>query len=203
MQPVNISSALDKPLFDPTYINMEYVFSKIVEYSQFLVNFLTNPHTWTVLGIISAVLSILCIAVIIFSLVRLIEIQNYEKKEVDHEINEALLREKEMNRNANPRWHYIETLIESPNDSDWRVAVIEADSMMEEILKEKGLSGSTVSELLEGARESGYRSIQDAWNAHLIRNKIAHDGSDFPLSQVEGRRAIKMFQNFFEELRVI
>jgi hypothetical protein len=75
--------------------------------------------------------------------------------------------------------------------------------MMEEVLKQKGLSGNTVSELLEGAKESGYRSIQNAWDAHLVRNQIAHDGSDFPLSQIEGRRVIKMFQNFFEELRVI
>ncbi len=95
------------------------------------------------------------------------------------------------------------TLVESPNDSDWRVAIIEADSMMEEILKEKGMSGNTVSELLEGAKESGYRSIQDAWDAHLVRNKIAHEGLDFLISQFEARRTIKMFQNFFEELRVI
>ena len=75
--------------------------------------------------------------------------------------------------------------------------------MMEEILREKGISGTTVSELLEGAKESGYRSIQDAWDAHLVRNQIAHEGLDFPISQLEGRRVIKMYQNFFEELRVI
>jgi hypothetical protein len=80
---------------------------------------------------------------------------------------------------------------------------MEADSMMEETLKEKGITGATVSELLESAKESGYHSIQDAWDAHLVRNQIAHQGSDFPLSQFEGRRVIKMYQNFFEELRVI
>lgn len=203
MEQTAVQSVLDKPLFTPTYLNIEYVFSKIVEFTQPVINFFANPQTWSTLGVVSALLSVACIAIIIFALIRMIEIQIYDKEEIDHEIHEALLREKERNRNANPRWHYILTLIESPNDSDWRVAVIEADSMMEEVLKEKGLSGDTVSELLEGAKENGYRSIQDAWDAHLVRNQIAHVGSDFPLSQVEGRRVIKMFQNFFEELRII
>jgi hypothetical protein len=203
MNPTGIQSVIDKPLFTPTYLNIEYVFGKIVEYTQFIIDFFANPQMWNTLGIISALLSIVCIALIIFSLVRMVEIQISDKEEINHEIHQALLRQKERERNANPRWHYILTLIESPNDSDWRVAVIEADSMMEEVLKEKGLSGETVSELLEGAKESGYTHIQDAWDAHLVRNQIAHQGSDFPLSQVEGRRVIKMFQNFFEELRII
>ncbi len=194
---------MEKPLFTPAYLNVEYVFSKIVNAVGPIWDFLTDPQMWSTLGVISALITILCIGIIIFSLVRMVEIQIYDKEEIDHEIHKAMLRQNERNRNANPRWHYIQTLIESPNESDWRVAIIEADSMMEEILKEKGIAGSTVSELLEGAKESGYRSIQDAWDAHLVRNQIAHQGSDFPISQIEGRRVIKMFQNFFEELRVV
>jgi hypothetical protein len=201
-QPV-IQTVMEKPLFTPAYLNVEYVFSKIVNAVGPIWDFLTDPQMWSTLGVISALITILCIGIIIFSLVRMVEIQIYDKEEIDHEIHKAMLRQNERNRNANPRWHYIQTLIESPNESDWRVAIIEADSMMEEILKEKGIAGSTVSELLEGAKESGYRSIQDAWDAHLVRNQIAHQGSDFPISQIEGRRVIKMFQNFFEELRVV
>ena len=203
MEQATTQLIIDKPFFTPNYLNVEYVFSKIVEYSRPVLDFFTNPHTWSVIGVISVILTIICIALIIFSLVRMVEIQISDRDEIKHEIHQAFLRKKEMERETNPKWHYIMTLIESPNESDWRVAIIEADSMMEEILREKGISGATVSELLEGAKESGYRSIQDAWNAHLVRNQIAHQGSDFSLSQVEGRRIIKMFQNFFEELRVI
>lgn len=203
MESTGLQSALDKPLFSPDYLNIEYVFSKIVEYTQPIIKALSDPHTWSTIGIISMILSIICLAIIIFSIVRMVEIQIYDKKEIEHEIHNALMKEKEREKNANPRWHYILTLIESPNDSDWRVAIIEADSMMEENLKGRGLSGTTVSELLEGAKGSGYRSIQDAWDAHLVRNQIAHEGLDFPISQVEGRRVIKMYQNFFEELGIV
>lgn len=196
----NIQSVIDKPIFEPTYFNIEYLFAKVLAFIKPIIAFFADPQTWTVLGIISSLISILAIAIIIFSLVRMREIQLYEKREIDHEIHEALMHDKEKERTQNPRWHYILTLIESPNESDWRVAIIEADSMLEEVLRGKGFAGETLSELLEGMKSSGYPSTQNAWDAHLIRNQIAHQGSEFALSQVEGRRVIKMFQNAFEEL---
>lgn len=198
-----VQPIIDNPIYDPTYLNIEYVFAKVLDFIKPIVAFLTDPHTWVVLGIISSCISILCIAIIIFSIVRMREIQNHEKMEINHEIHEALMKDKEAEKNENPRWHYILTLIESSNESDWRVAIIEADTMLVELLKEKGLAGDTASELLEAARSSGYRSIQNAWDAHAVRNQIAHSGSEFSLTQVEGRRIMKMFQNFFEELGAI
>ena len=203
MEPITIQSAIEKPLFDPAYLNLEYVFTKISEYVIPIINFILNPHTWVVAGFISASLSLILIAIIVYSIVNLIEVQIIDKEEINHKINEALLIDKEIARNENQRWNYILTLIESPNESDWRMAILEADTFMEEVLKDKDLTGTTVSELLESAKSNGYASIQSAWDAHLVRNKIAHQGSEYPISQVEGRRVIKLFQNFFEELKVI
>jgi hypothetical protein len=203
MQNGIVQPIIEKPLFDPTYLNIEYVFAKILAVIKPIIAFFGNPHTWIIIGIISSCLSIFFIAVAIFSIVRMREIQLHEKEELNHEIHEALARDQEAVRNENPRWHYILTLIESSNESDWRVAIIEADTMLVELLQEKGFAGETAAELLEAAKASGYQSMQNAWDAHAIRNQIAHAGSDYSLSQVEGRRVIKMFQNFFEELRAI
>jgi len=194
---------VQKPLFDPTYLNIEYVFNKILGIINPIINFFTNGNTWHNLGILSMFLSIVCIAIIIFSLVRMREIQIHEKHELDHEITEALARDSESARSQNPRWHYILTLVESPNESDWRVAIIEADSMLEELLRDRGFQGDTVSELLEEAKSGGFATIQSAWDAHLVRNQIAHQASGFSITQIEARRVIKMFQNTFEELRAI
>ena len=198
-----VQSLVDKPLFDPTFLNLEYVFAKVYAAIGPIWHFLTNPKLWSTLGIISTVLSLIFIGIIVFSLVRMREIQLVDKEDIRNEIEKARLRNKEKERNENPKWHYILTLIESPNESDWRVAIMEADGMLEDVLRNKGFSGATLSELLEGAKESGYRNMQDVWDAHIVRNKIAHEGADFPLSQVEGRRVIRMYQNFFEELEVI
>ncbi len=199
MQPIDPT----QPLFEPRTLNVEFIFQKIYIIIQWLFNFITDPKLWSIMGTISIISSIIFLSIIIFALVRIREIQLEEKEELDHEINEALKHQEEKDRDENPRWHYVLTLTESPNESDWRVAIIEADTMLEELLREKGVPGDTTAELLEGARSNGYLHIQDAWDAHLIRNKIAHDGSDFPLSQVEARRVMKLFQNFFEELGVV
>jgi len=203
MEQTAVQSTLNNVLITPRYLDFNSIFEWIYNFFTPIIAFITSAHTWSVIGLVSNIISILFLFIIIFSLVRLVEIQVSDKEEVNDAINEAAQKQKEIERTSNPRWHYIETLIESPNESDWRVAVIEADTILEEVLKEKGLSGDTVSDLLEGAKESGYTSIQSVWDAHVIRNQIAHDGSDFPLSQVEGRRVIKLYQNFFEELKVI
>ncbi len=200
---IQLEPIIANPLFDPTFLNVEYVFVKAIRIFEPVYEFITNPNTWSVIGNISMILSIICLFIIIFSLVRLREIQIADKEEIEHEIHLAMARKKEKEKNNNPRWHYIITLIESPNESDWRVAIIEADSLLEEMLRARGLTGATLSELLESAKDSGYRYIQDAWDAHIVRNQIAHEGSQFAISQIEGRKIIKKYQNFLEDLGVI
>jgi ABC-type multidrug transport system fused ATPase/permease subunit len=194
---------MDVSLFNQSVnSNVDSTFTKILDVFQYILMILLSPQTWTIVGIISSVLSIFLISIIIFSLVRLFEIQSEEKHHISHAVAHALAKQQEIDQKKNPRFHYIQTLIESQNESDWRVAIIEADSLLEETLREKGYTGVTTSELLESAAESGYQAMQSAWDAHLIRNQIAHEGSDFPLSQTEGRRVIRMYQNFFEEIGV-
>lgn len=198
-----ISDSIQQPLFTPQYLNLEYVFSKVADFFQSFSTVVLNSETWATIGFISGLLAVFCIAIIIYSLVRISELRIDEEEEINRNISAALFKLKEKERDINPRWHYIETLIESINESDWRVAIMEADSFMEESLRDKGLEGNTAADLLEEAKANGYRSIQDAWDAHLVRNQIAHQGSDFPLTQNEARRVIKLFGNFFEELGVI
>jgi len=199
MQPSNaLQTITEKPLFDPTYLNIEYLFDKIANSIGPIFNIITDPKTWSIIGLISTLVSMVALSVIIYSLVRLYEIQIFDAEEIDHEIKHALAREKERERELNPRWKYILTLVESPNESDWRVAILESDTLLEEALKEKGLEGNTMAELLEEAKSNGYQSIQSAWDAHLTRNKIAHEGQNFPLSQVETRRIINYIKMFLK-----
>lgn len=198
-----VQPLVGEPLFDPTYLNLAYVFNRILEAIQPVIAFFTDPKTWSAIGLISSLLSVVCIAVIIFSLVRMREIQLHEKEEIEHEINHALAKKKEGARKENPRWRYVMTLVESPNESDWRVAILEADTLLDEVLTEKGYEGDTLGEKLELLRSGGLSTIQYAWDAHIVRNQIAHSGSDFALSQTEARRVVKMFGNVFGELGVI
>ncbi len=194
---------LPQPIFEPHYLNLNFIFEKVYSVLKPIFDFIVNPNTWKIIGIILIIISIFFIAIIIFSLVRLFEMQTQEKLETNHKIEEMVKKENERRQRENPRWHHILDLNESQDESSWRMSIIEADAMLEESLKNKGIPGENVAELLEAARSNGYSHIQDIWNAHLIRNEIAHSGSKYSLSKIEAQRAIKMYRNFFEEIGAI
>lgn len=165
---------------------------------------LFSSHTWYIVGVISSILSIFFIGVIIFSTVRMREIQLHEKEEIAHEIALALARDAENDKHQNPRWKYVLSLVEGPAESDWRVAIMEADSILDDIMREKGYAGDSLGERLTSVRVSGgFANIDSAWEAHNLRNKIAHEGANFPLSQMEARRAIRLYELCFEEFRIL
>lgn len=190
-------------LFNPQFINIEYFFGKIANTVGPIIYALGDAHTWQVLGNISAVLSIFFICIIVFSLVRMREIQNHEKEEIKHEISIALARDAEEASKINPRWKYILDLIGSDSQNDWRIAILEADSMLDELLQERGYEGDSLGERLKGARNNSFANLDNAWEAHEIRNKIAHAGSEFSLTQIESRRTIRLFETVFDEFGAI
>ncbi len=190
-------------LFDVKFINIEYFFNQALAYLGPFGRALVSRHTWYVVGVVSSIISIFCIGIIVFSAVRMREIQLFEKFEIEHEISLAMARDKEIADKENPRWKYVLRLIESAVDSDWRMAIIEADSMLDDALIDRGYSGESLGERLKSAQSDSFASIDNAWRAHEVRNKIAHSGSDFPLSQLESRRVMRLYETVFEELGVI
>ena len=46
----------------------------------------------------------------------------------------------------------------------------------------------------------GEATLDDAWQAHKVRNQIAHAGADFVLTQKITRETIMMYKRVFEEL---
>ena len=84
-----IQNAIEKPLFTPRYLNIEYLFSEIHKYIQILYNYLTNSETWLIVGLVSGVLSVFCITVIIYTLVRVYELRVDEKENIEKQIQKC------------------------------------------------------------------------------------------------------------------
>ena len=99
-----------------------------------------------------------------------------------------------------PRWAIIEGYMASPTDALWRIGILEADTMLQEVLTEKGYKGTDVGEMLKTA---SFKTVRLAWDAHMIRNKIAHQGSEFVLTEREAKRAYALYEAVFKELKAI
>lgn len=96
-------------------------------------------------------------------------------------------------------WQEVMKNIESANASDWHLAVIRADSILDAVLKDKGLAGETMGERLKQIDRSRLASLDAVWEAHKLRNRIAHD-TDRVLSYQEARRAVMLFSEGLREL---
>jgi hypothetical protein len=88
-------------------------------------------------------------------------------------------------------------------ESDYRQAVIEADIMLDDILRERGYPGNTIAERLQGIKPGSLASLDGLWDAHKVRNRIAHDGSAFIVDERLAYRTIKQYENAFHEMGVI
>lgn len=97
-------------------------------------------------------------------------------------------------------WLDIMGHIDSENESQWKLALIDADKILENLLRENGYDGDGVGGRLKTAElQGGIKSLQDAWEAHKIRNRIAHE-TGFVLTKREARRALELYKKTFEEL---
>ena len=103
----------------------------------------------------------------------------------------------------NERWEHVEKLGASENPGDWRVAIIEADVLLEELVASMGYDGQTLGDKLKAIEKSDFTTLDEAWEAHKIRNRIAHQGSDFILTHREAKRVIDLFRQVFKEFDYI
>ena len=122
----------------------------------------------------------------------------------DKELREAEALYDELYRGIkkNTRLNDVLSHIESENPNDWKLAIIEADIILDDTLKEQGFIGSSLGERLRNISATQLNSLNDAWEAHKIRNRIAHDGADFVLTNRLAVETINRYRRVFSELGV-
>lgn len=103
----------------------------------------------------------------------------------------------------NPRWDGIVALAHSDSESDWRRAILDADIMLSQMLGEKGYPGSTLGDQLKMANPLQFTTVDIAWEAHRMRNALAHLGEAFPLSERDAHATIEQYRRVFEEFDYI
>lgn len=101
------------------------------------------------------------------------------------------------------KWKMIVQYSESNIESNWRLAIIEADIILAELLNKLNLPGDTIGEKLKAVERSDFVTIDSAWEAHKARNMIAHEGQGFLLNQRETRHIISHYEAVFREFYLI
>jgi hypothetical protein len=97
------------------------------------------------------------------------------------------------------RWTHVRELIEGTSPNDWRQAIIEADIILDDMLTRLGYQGAGVGEKLKTVDPAKFNTLQEAWEAHKVRNDIAHQGSEYQLTDHLAYRTILHYENVFKE----
>lgn len=147
---------------------------------------------------IATIVCALFVLGIVYAYMRWYSIRKAEKKR-----DQSLVKKTESTSKgakSNAKWEKVVAHVLSENPAEWRLAILEADVLLEEVLESAGYKGETLGDKLKAA---DFQTIQYAWDAHKIRNAIAHEGADFLITQREAKRVIGMYEQVFKELAYV
>jgi hypothetical protein len=99
------------------------------------------------------------------------------------------------------RWAEIEHLVEQPGVLTKKMALLEADKLLDLALKSLAMPGETLGERLKYAAYK-YPEVRDVWWAHKLRNQMAHE-AEFDIDAGTAKRAIAQFKKTLQKLGAI
>lgn len=156
---------------------------------------------WNWFAVFALLLAVLLFLLFLYASKRYNELADEEKARVA--ANEQQYALAHGTAVGNSRMRDVEQHIRSDNPNDWRLAIIEADIILEDILEDSGYAGSTIGEKLKSASPTSFTTLQDAWEAHKVRNRIAHEGGDFVLTKKLAQDTINQYRRVFAEFGVL
>ncbi len=99
------------------------------------------------------------------------------------------------------KWLAIEASLRRDDKNSHSLAVLNADKLVDQALREKGVKGASMGERMKNAA-SLFSHRNAIWSAHKLRNQIAHD-DEVTLSYDSARRALASFKQALKDLGAI
>ncbi len=146
------------------------------------------------------IVSVIFSALFIWGIVHIIRATNYIniKKE---QFLEPFGKDYVSRRRSLIAWKQIQARLSSAEQNDWKLAILEADHILNEILKMSGYLGR-MDDKLKSLEPAQLKNIEDVLRAHIIHDKIKADPS-FVITQEEAKEVISVYAQSFTELGLI
>lgn len=153
-------------------------------------------NSWSNFVTLSMAFSFLLFAGVIYCVVRIRQIRHVERERF--KAAERTVAAQDIPR-TRLRWERVQEQTNSDSEHNWRLAILEADIMLNELLDLHGYRGETMADKMKQVDRAGFNTIDQAWEAHKIRNQIAHEGVAFKLTAREVKRVIGLYEDVFKE----
>jgi hypothetical protein len=155
---------------------------------------------WTIYAILAYIAAIFFLYIYVYASLGIGKI--LEQEALILKSHEDAFRSKDEIQSQSARMAIIRERISSEHPDDWKLAIIEADIILDQTLKQQGYAGTSLGERLRSITTSELPSLNDAWQAHKIRNFIAHNGHEYVLTQRDAQEAIVRYERVFRDLGV-
>lgn len=150
--------------------------------------------------IVFIVLDILVVVGIVFFLKKGLELKpdlRYPKKRTSRSGAESEV-------NIQEAWmKIINKTEESQTAETFTLAIIEADKLLDDVLRLLGFQGEHLAERLDQLeRRKKAKSTEKLWQAHRIRNNLVH-AQGFNITSSQAKEVLGAYENFFKEIKVL
>lgn len=99
-------------------------------------------------------------------------------------------------------WKKIETKLASGSPDSARLAVIEADGVVDLVLKKLGYHGETFADRLARLKATETPSVDGVWAAHRVRNDLVHTPG-FKITPEKARELVGNYEAFLRAMKVL
>ncbi|OGZ33760.1 MAG: hypothetical protein A2Y98_03255 [Candidatus Portnoybacteria bacterium RBG_19FT_COMBO_36_7] len=99
-------------------------------------------------------------------------------------------------------WQKINNRLEKDDEASLKLAVVEADQMLDEVLKRMGLEGKDMGERLEQMGSQQFKSYDGVLEAHRLRDLIIHQ-KDLMVTKEQAQIAVAEYEESLKELEVL
>lgn len=99
------------------------------------------------------------------------------------------------------KWMAIEQSHKRDNPDTSMLAILNADKLVDQALRDRCIKGSTMGERLKSAHDV-WSNRNALWNAHKLRNQIAHE-TDAKINYDQARTALAGYKRALKDLGAI
>ena len=104
-------------------------------------------------------------------------------------------------REVSKRWNKITKRVGSGSESDYKLAIVEADYFLMKTLEDRDYEGETFEELMNGVSKKMLPNFDDILAAHAVRDSIVHE-PDFKLDIEDGKKILATYESAINILSV-
>lgn len=142
--------------------------------------------------------SVLLSAIFITAIVLIMLKTGWLRTRVDR-VQDVILKANMPKKQAQDSWKKVQAHFFAGDDNDLKIAIVEADKMLEEALRHAGVRGASLGDRLKNLKKGQVPNLDNLWQAHKLRNQIAHE-TGFKIKRDVAERALAVYEEALQNL---